>query len=746
MILLKPKAKRKLRIALIVLFVAPIVIAILGGIYIVHIYQGIDLDRQLEQPSTMVDRDGLEIGRFSGEIRQVITLDQMSPWLIDASIAIEDSRFYEHQGVDIRGIARALWRNLQGRRVVEGGSTITQQLAKNEYFIGSQGPARTLERKLREAIYAVKLEQTFTKDEILERYLNRIYFGHGRFGVEAASQFYFAKSATDLDLSEAALLAGIPNGPALFSLRDNPQRSHERRDIILSRMDELDYITTLEREEAQARTLVAAEPQERPARANHFRLRVEREVRRILGDYYPGLEDKEITNLIYNQGLQIQTTLSLPAQSAAERMIRERGPALLEQNPHIQATLVAIDPHTGGIMALVESIELTGTYRRADGNFEVGSSLKGVLYAAALEEGYTASTTVLCNETSFPNPGGIPNPFVPTDFDGGWHNQELRIREALEVSCNVTAMKVGLEIGMNTFVDMAARLNPRYADNPIGDPNREIQIPLGPRSSPINLTLAYAPIINGGYTVEPHTVSQIRDRDGNLLYQAWPNRQLALDPRLGYITSQMLKGVQGIRGLMPFDAAGKTGTSQQAINTVFVGFTSEMVASVLFGFDNPGADHAESVGNAVSVAAPAWRDFANYYYQQFRPEPFSRPPGLEDAVVCTVSGDLATPACPNTYSELFMPGTIPDHRCQVHTGNLVELCSVTNLPANQWCPDAVRNLGQREPWMRNIECWFHGPGPETPIVPPAPDPPDEPDDDEDQQEEENGNGDEENND
>jgi membrane peptidoglycan carboxypeptidase len=705
--------------------VLPVVALVFGGIYVGIAYQRIDLDRQLEQPSVMLDRDGQDIGRFSAEIRQVITLDQMSPRLIEATIAIEDSRFFEHQGIDPRGIARALWRNFLGRRVVEGGSTITQQLAKNEYFIGSQGPARTFERKLREAVYAIKLERTFTKDEILERYLNRIYFGHGRFGVEAASQFYFGKPASDLNLSEASLLAGIPNGPAIFSLRDNPQQSNQRRDLVLARMHELGLITTLELEEARAQTLAAVDPKERPARASHFRLRVEREVRQILGERFPGLEDKEITNLIYNQGLQIHTTLSLSAQAAAEQMIKERGPDLLDRNEHIQAAVVAINPATGGIMALVESIELTGTYRRADATYELGSSFKGVLYTAALENGYTASSTVLCQQTAFPNPQGRPNPFQPSDFDGGWHNRDLRVREALEVSCNLVAVKVGLDIGMNKFLDMAARLNPRLAQNNIGKPY-ELQLPLGPRASTMNLTLTYAPIVNGGYTVEPHTVTEIRDKDGNTLYQKWPRRQLVLDPRLGYIVTQMLQGVQGIRGTLPFDAAGKTGTSGDG-NVVFVGFTSDMVASVFFGFDNP--DQATNIGNAASLAAPAWRSFVSMAYQQDGPEPFTRPVGIEEAVVCTISGELATPFCPDSYVELFMPGTMPTQRCRVHTGNLVEICTVTNLPAGPWCPAAVRRLEQREPWMRNIQCWFHGPAPGDPPGE-GPGPPDDDEEDE----------------
>ena len=216
---------------------------------------------------------------------------------------------------------------------MEGGSTITQQLAENEYFLGVTGPARTLDKKIQEAIYAIKLERNFTKDEILERYLNRIYFGHGRFGVEAASQYYFGKSARELDLSEAALLAGIPKGPGIYSLRSNPELAHQRRDVVLARMEELGYITAQQRQEAQNRVLRAVEHQERPVRASHFRIRVESEVRKILRDLFPHFSEQEISNMIYNQGLTIKTTLSLAAQAAAEQVLQDRGAALRKRTP-----------------------------------------------------------------------------------------------------------------------------------------------------------------------------------------------------------------------------------------------------------------------------------------------------------------------------------------------------------------------------------------------------------------------------
>lgn len=689
-------------------FLLFILIALIGGSgYLLYLYNSIDLDRQLEEPSVLLDRDGNQISRFSSEIRTVVDLDSISPYLQQATVAIEDSRFYTHFGVDIKALARALWRNLRQGQVVEGGSTITQQLAENEYFFGTTGPARTLGKKIVEAVYAIKLERAFTKDEILERYLNRIYYGHGRFGVEAASQYYFGKGASDLSLSEAALLAGIPNGPAIYSLRDHPDNAHARRNIILARMETLGYITAQQRQEAEAEVLVAVPPKEKTARANHFRLRVEKELRKIFADLYPPLSDKEITNLIYNQGLTIHTTLSLKAQATAEEVMAKQGETLRQENPNVQGVFVAIDPATGGILALVESLELSGTYPRADAKYNLGSSFKGILYTTALENGYTAASTLLCAETAFPNPGGKPDPYVPSDYGDKFHNRFLRIREALEVSCNVAAVRLGMEMGLEKYLEMTARLNPRLAGNNIGN-SAHLQLPLGPTASTLNLTLAYAPFANGGYSIEPHTVTQVLDRDGTVIYQAWPHRQPVLDPRLAYIVTDMLKGVQGISQVSY--AAGKTGTSDNR-NTVFVGFTSDLVATVFFGFDTPA--QGSFLGSAAAVAAPAWREFATKFYGSTPPPDFARPSGIEEALICPVSGQLATYMCPNPFLELFLPGTAPVAYCLEHGGDTVEICQITGLPVNPYCPTELRQTVPREAWMRNLQCWFHGPLPQT---------------------------------
>jgi len=709
--------KRKLARLLLLLALIPIGLAIAGGVYFFVTYQSIDLARQLEEPSLLLDRDGDEIGLLATEIRQVVSLDEMSPHLTNAIIAIEDSRFRNHFGIDLRGLARAFWRNIKNRRVVEGGSTITQQLAENEYFLHVSGPARTLDKKLREAVYAIKLERHFTKDEILERYLNRIYFGHGRFGVEAASQYFFNKSARDLDLAEAAMLAGAPRGPNLYSLVNNPELAHQRRDIVLARMEELGYINAEQRQQAQERELVAVEHEERVARARHFRQEVVDEALEILGQHrrYRDLSHQELNNLIYNQGLQIHTTLSLPAQAAAEQVIQQRGEAYQEE-ADIQASLIALDPSTGGIMAMVGSVELTGTYNRVyQGVYDMGSAYKGPLYAAALENGYTAASTVLCSETDFPNPNGNPDPYRPSDYGGRYHNQELRIRRALEESCNVVAVKVADDIGRDKFLDMVARLNPALGKNNIGSA-ADLQLPLGPESTPMDLTLTYAPFANGGYAVAPYTIQEIRDRDGIQIYQAQPPRQPVLDEQLAYITTNMLQGVQGISN-MPV-VAGKTGTASNdkgvVTGTVFVGYTKDILATIFFGFDLPGQALPGALSNAVEDAVPAWKDFMNRYYDGQTPQDFSPPDNIHEAVVCADSGQLATHFCPETYVELFLPGTEPQQRCEQHGGDLIEICTSTGLPANPHCPQHLRAWVRRQPWMQNLQCWLHGSGGETP--------------------------------
>lgn len=688
---------------LAIIFALSAVLFGLGGVvYFGITYSAIDLNRELEEPSVILDREGTEVGRFAAELRDVVALDEMSPFLVQATIAVEDARFYDHFGLDIRGIGRAMWRNLLGRRVREGGSTITQQLAKNEYFIGQQGPARTIERKLREAIYAVKLERAFTKEEILARYLNRIYYGHGRFGIESASRFYFNKSSADLTLAEAAMLAGIPNGPALFSPRINPDRANERKNFVLGRMLDTGDITQAQYDEASQTYLTPAELQERPARANHFRQRVEKEVREILASQYPTLEEKEITSLIYSQGLQVTTTLSLQAQAAAEKVMDDYGGRLLQQFPNMQGVIVAIDPATGGIVATVESINLRGTYLRADrARYDVGSSMKGILYTSALQAGYTAASPVVCEPTEFPIRGQAP--YTPSDANDTFHNRALRLREALRFSCNVVAVKVNLDIGPQRYLDLTARLNPRLGNNAILERHGEMVLPLSPRTNPLDLALVHAPLVNGGYSVTPHTVQEIRDRDGNVLYRAYPARQWVLDERYGFLATSMLQEVQPGQGL-PFDTAGKTGTSQEG-RVVFVGYSSNLVAAVLFG---PDAPLQESFGTAFRWAAPAWREFMREALAGTNPAPFRRPQGIEEAVTCSVSGQRATAACPETYNEFFMPGTVPEV-CEIHGGATAEVCMSSWRPVNQWCPPHTRIRIPREPWIPPAPCDVHGP-------------------------------------
>jgi membrane peptidoglycan carboxypeptidase len=695
--------KLKIFKTLAIIFALSTVLFGLGGVvYFAITYSAINLDRELEEPSVILDREGKEVGRFAAELREVVELDEVSPFLIQATIAVEDARFYEHFGLDIRGIGRAMWRNLLGRRVREGGSTITQQLAKNEYFIGQQGPARTIERKLREAIYAIKLERTFTKDEILARYLNRIYYGHGRFGIESASRFYFNKSSADLTLAEAAMLAGIPNGPALFSPRINPDRANERKNFVLGRLLDTGDITQAQYDEATQIYLTPAELQERPARANHFRQRVEREVRQILTALH-NLEEKEVTNLIYSQGLQIFTTLCLRAQAAAEQVMLRHGEDLLQRFPDMQGVLIAIDPGTGGIVATVESINLRGTFLRADGTrYDVGSSMKGILYTSALQAGFTAASMVVCEPTEFPRGQGLA-PYTPSDANGTFHNRSLSLREALRFSCNVVAVKVNLDIGPQRYLDLTARLNPNLRNNAILEPRGEMAVPLSPHTNPLDLALVHAPLVNGGYSVTPHTVQEIRDRDGNVLYRAYPARQWVLDERYGFIATSMLQEVQAGQGL-PFDTAGKTGTSQRG-RVVFVGYSSNLVATVLFGPDDP---MQESFGSAYRIAAPVWREFMRQALAGTDPAPFRRPQGIEEAVTCAVSGKRATAACPETYIEFFMPGTVPEV-CEIHGGATVEVCMSSWRPVNQWCPPHTRIRIPREPWIPPTLCDVHGP-------------------------------------
>ncbi|ACB86432.1 transglycosylase domain-containing protein [Natranaerobius thermophilus] len=622
---------------------------------------------EFESATVMLDKNGEEFYHEYDDYRIYISIDEMPEEMVEGIMAVEDRRFKEHLGIDIRGITRAMWRNIRAREVVEGGSTITQQLAKN-YFLDH---SRTIDRKVREFFLTLHLERTLSKEEILEQYLNGIYFGHGAYGVEAASRMYFGKNTNELELQEIAMLIGIPRSPYYYSPFRNPENAQQRRDAVLHIMAQEGVVN---QDTAQAAAVEALDvtgynpPKEN---ASYFADEVNRRLEEKLPEDY--------TEDFQRGGFRVYTTLDQEMQSEAERILdedlgvvryAERGDSEIRQP---QGSMVALEPDTGRVRAFVGGRDYEETpFNRANPispNRPVGSTIKPFVYAAALSENeITPATTFTCEETVYPEePGWDNGPFVPTDYGGVYHNDDLTIRRAIRESCNVTAVKVHDDMGRYPSVEQAESMGV------IDDIPTTLSFPLGQvEASPLKLTSGYTPFANEGILVEPKLIKKVEDSRGTVIYENEPERSVELSQQTAYQMTSIMEDVISPRGTassiwdeIDFPAAGKTGTTEGRMDAVFVGYTPELVTTVFVSDDG----NVEPVpGTGGSLAAPLWSEFMNSVSHKLDHEDFSRPDGLIEREICEDSGKLATDYCPEEVvtTEYFEPRTQPDNDCDVH--------------------------------------------------------------------------------
>ncbi|HOB86494.1 MAG TPA: PBP1A family penicillin-binding protein [Bacillota bacterium] len=586
------------------------------------------------------------------ENRVEVPLEQVADTVVKATIAVEDRRFFQHMGFDLSGLGRAFFKNIRQGQVTQGGSTITQQLAKNLYLTHE----RTFQRKIKEAIYTVHLERSYTKEKILEMYLNTIYYGNSAYGIEAAAQTYFDKSAAELNLAESALLAGIPRNPSYYSPFVNKEAALARQKTVLALMHKEGYISRQEMEEAAAATLEFCEPsQEEDYCAYFVDYIINGEIKeRLGGDLTP----------LYRDGLKIYTTLDPQLQKAAQEIVAQI-PELRrdqENKRQPQGALVALDPATGYVKALVGGRDFQETkLNRAVTPRSPGSSFKPFLYAAALEEGCTAADLIMCEPVSFTEPG-LDQPYRPADYGGGWHHRRLSLREALVTSCNVSAVKTHVEIGTEKMVEMAKRLGITSELEPY------LSLPLGTvEVGLLELTAAFAPFANGGYRVEPILVRKVTDAQGNILWENQPRPRQVLDERIAFLITDILKGVltqggtaSGAGEILKRPAAGKSGTSHDSKNAHMIGYTPDLVAGIYIGddYENPlGATGGR-------LAAPLWAEFMSRAHRGLPSRDFAVPQGLVRVTVCTNTGLRQNSYCSGAgREEYFLAGTEPQETC-----------------------------------------------------------------------------------
>jgi 1A family penicillin-binding protein len=625
------------------------------------------------QASLVLARDGSLIGEIGKEIRTSVPIKTLPKYLPHAFVAVEDHRFYQHDGVDVVGIAGALKDNIFGER--RGASTITQQLVGNMHPDIIDRTDMSLGRKLKEQSAAREMEKHYTKDQILEGYLNQIPFGHGWYGVESAARHYFGKSASKLSLAEAAALAAMPKGPALYDPLKYPDRVRQRRNVVLSLMADQGYITQAQAASAQAAPLATTANGGYSAYSPWFvdvvRVQAQRAGipvtqggYRIYTGLDPVLQNAAMSALLEETAaIESQPDYAHPKYSSGSRSTPTR------TTDYLQGMVVALDPTSGDVRALVGGRDYAESQfdRAVDGMRQPGSSFKPIVYAAAIADSITPNTLFGDTALSIPLQNGTV--YQPENSDGQYLGL-ITLRDALAKSRNVVAVQVGMKLGMDSIASLARRmgLDSKIAPYPSSAIGASVV-------QPLDLIAAYTTFANLGTPVEPRFIYRIEDRNRKVVL----SREIralapALDPRVTYVVRDMMRDVvergtaSSIRRYLPesIPVAGKTGTTNDNSDVWFIGLTPDLVAGVWLGFDKPASIAIGAAGG--SMAAPIWgKMVARYYASQpqsvasHATEQWTPPLGVIMGDVDRATGQLATDQTPpdRRYTEYFIEGTEP---------------------------------------------------------------------------------------
>jgi penicillin-binding protein 1A len=588
------------------------------------------------ESTLLYDGDDTPISALFEEHRIAVRLEEMSPHLVNAVLVTEDKRFYEHDGLDLRRIVMAAIANRRAGEIVQGGSTITQQLVRSILL----NREKSYTRKLKEALLAQRLEERYSKRAILEAYLNRVYFGDGYYGIEAAALGYFGKTAAQLDAIESALLAGLIKGPSLYSPTRAPELARKRRDLVLALMRNEGMLSDHEYRIAVALPVTALLATDDRALgtdlhemqgAEYFRDAVARELIRRFG-----------SEAVYTGGLRVYTTLDRRLQQLAEDTMTARLSRMSRPGREpLQGALVAIEPATGYVTAIVGGRDFSESpFNRAiDAKRQPGSAFKPFIFAVALESGYAPSSTLEGLDEPIPTAQG---PWLP----GGEHEtSSVRLRDALVLSSNRAAAHLLKDVGISRTVDLVHRFGVTSAM-----PNVP-SLALGTgEMSLFELTSAYTVFANRGRWRQPTLIRRVLDRHGREIYRAPDTDRAVISEATAYLMTSMMADVvsrgtaasarsNGFRQA----AAGKTGTSQSYADAWFVGYTPRLVTGVWFGHDRPKT--IMNRGFASVIAVPAWARFMAAAHADAKPEWFDMPASLTRVTLCRLSGQLATDRC-----------------------------------------------------------------------------------------------------
>lgn len=550
-----------------------------------------------------------------------------------AVVAIEDERFYQHYGIDIVGITRAMIKNIKAGRVVQGASTLTQQLVKNAFLTSE----KTLKRKAIEAMMAFQLERKYSKDEIITLYLNEIYFGHGAYGLAAASEIYFGKKdPKDMTVCECAMLAGIPKSPTAYSPIRHPKNNKDRRGLVLSKMVELGFITPAQYEEAKVEEPKLMEIKEEEQVAPYFTTYVRDQ-----------LLEKYGANVVYNGGLKVYTTIDLQLQQYAEEAMASAAIFVerpIEKDPDLNGSLVCIDPKNGHILAMYGGRDfkksqfnrVTQAYRQP------GSSFKPIVYATALENGSLPNDTILDEFISYTN-RWTKQVWAPRNSDHKFHGH-VTLMKALAKSYNVPAVKLIDKLTPNKVIRMAKKLGITSSM----EANLSLALGAG-QFTPLEMCSAYGVFANSGIYCRPISITKIYDRDNNLLEENNPKAQEVMKPVNAAMMCDLLKNAAlkgtGYRALVSGRTiGGKTGTTNDYIDAWFNGISPNLATVVQFGYDMPKTLGKNMAGG--NVCGPVWHDFMEKALKNYPKSDFPVPDGAVRCKVCITSGKLASSSCP----------------------------------------------------------------------------------------------------
>lgn len=644
-------------------------------------------DPQMLVASKISDATGKTITTLYRQNRVQVPLNRIPEVTQNAFVAVEDARFYKHFGLDPVRIISAAWNDLKAGKIVEGASTITQQTVKNLYL----SREKTFGRKFSEAWLAIQFEKKYTKKQILEMYLNQIYFGQGAYGIETAAQTYFDKSASELDLAESALLAGLPKAPNTYSPFQNWEGAKKRQKTVLNRMVEVGFITSQEADKAAGEKLILKPGGPKPEGAPYF---VNEVVKYITEKYEDGAK------MLFSEGVSVYTTLDLDMQKAAEKSFNN---VLAGQSPSLEGALVAIDPTNGYVKAMVGGRDFSQSKfnRAVQAKRQPGSAIKPFLYTAAIDKGYTQGSTLTCDPVEFPQGNG--SIYKPTDYGSNpYHYRPFTLREALAVSDNIIAVKLANEINPVTIADYAHTLGIKSSLRPY------LSLALGTSEvTPLELTSAYCTLASQGLRSEPLMVTKIVDKNGHIIEENRPQKQRVIPESTAYLVTDMLSAVlqpggtaSSLAGIISRPAAGKTGTTQNYRDAWFVGFTPQLVTGVYIGYDNPN----KSVGiPGGKIAGPIWANFMARALRDKASVGFPVPPGIVKVNICSDSGLLATPYSPNPLPASFIQGTEPKEPCGIHSYPGVQGSPGLPLPGQ---PGENPYLGDLFGVRRKILDWF----------------------------------------